>query len=706
MKIRFLLIILTLAFLAGCGLFGKKDYNWTDLPEEYYGIPVYAGFLDGFTIVLDPGHGGQAEIPGYKRGPHGVREAEMNLRVANHLRDFLEQAGVTVIFTRTDDSYISLEDRAEFANTCGADFMVSLHHNASGNPKTNYASVYYHNHPDYSPASIDLARNIYFGLTDALHLPQISMDGLHSDFSIYPAGFGLLRRMQIPSILLESSFYSNFAEEERLTDDDYNKREAYGIFLGLARYAAGGIPSAALTEPKTGFTTEKQPDIVFSVDDGLRERRGPDFKRLRIFTDALSVKLDGAAQPFEFDRETEQIVFQPEVPLENGMHLLEVQLINMYKNNNWPKLDTIIVASPVRFIRVEPVSERYPAYSAGFIPVDLHFLDRDSSAAWDGTEWLVDAKNAAVVLADSVLFDGGQRVYLLPSENGESIVLNISADSVHAQLVINRVQRGMNVLEGEVVSSFNDSLIAGVNIWAADTVLSATGWDGKYFTTQLPQGRHLLHFEKDGFTGLDKEVELLESGVVRADVALAPVDSGIFFNREGVIDARYDRNDAGGNWGNGSGYADVNFDLTTKVLDLLEKAGSSITGIRDSVSENYSVAERVERVNALPGQWYLRIGAVPGTAAGIVCHIYPGSKRGRAISEALLVQFAQLGFTGEVKEGLDVPEVRNTNKSAVALEITTPRAEHDRYAKAIYTALTEFYRQVAREARTAQESEN
>ena len=67
--------------------------NWHKLPKADYGIPPYARYLQGIRICLDPGHGGQGHLPEYKRGPTGLREAEVNLRVAFYLRDFLSQAG-------------------------------------------------------------------------------------------------------------------------------------------------------------------------------------------------------------------------------------------------------------------------------------------------------------------------------------------------------------------------------------------------------------------------------------------------------------------------------------------------------------------------------------------------------------------------------------------------------------------------------------
>jgi N-acetylmuramoyl-L-alanine amidase len=251
--------------------------------------------LANYKIALDPGHGGMSHLPGYKRGPSGKEEAVMNLNVAFFLKEFLEKAGAKVVMTRIDDRFVSLKERNEIAARAGCNFLISLHHNAAENPQTNYAAVFYHLHPDYSPASMDLARHIYFGLVEALRLPQVANDGLLTDKLIYPDGFGLLRTSEIPAVLLESSFFSNPAEEKRLTKLSYNRREAYGIFLGLARWAAGGIPSARLIQPN-GIARDKQPEIIYEIFDGITERGGRGAKQLLIYAQSASLKIDGHAQ--------------------------------------------------------------------------------------------------------------------------------------------------------------------------------------------------------------------------------------------------------------------------------------------------------------------------------------------------------------------------------------------------------------------------
>jgi N-acetylmuramoyl-L-alanine amidase len=132
------LICIALIVLTGCGEKHEKPEalnkleelsEWHKLPQANFAIPPYARYLEGIKICLDPGHGGQAHLLNYKRGPTGFREAEANLRVALHLREFLKEAGAIVFMTRTDDSFVSIPDRSEIANKNAVDFFISLHHN-------------------------------------------------------------------------------------------------------------------------------------------------------------------------------------------------------------------------------------------------------------------------------------------------------------------------------------------------------------------------------------------------------------------------------------------------------------------------------------------------------------------------------------------------------------------------------------------------
>lgn len=90
------LICLALIALTGCGEKHEKSEapnkpeelnkleglnEWRKFPQANFAIPPYARHLEGIKICLDPGHGGQAHLLNYKRGPTGLREAEANPHV-------------------------------------------------------------------------------------------------------------------------------------------------------------------------------------------------------------------------------------------------------------------------------------------------------------------------------------------------------------------------------------------------------------------------------------------------------------------------------------------------------------------------------------------------------------------------------------------------------------------------------------------------
>jgi N-acetylmuramoyl-L-alanine amidase len=341
-----------------------EDFAVQRIGSLDYPIPPYAEFLEGVKICLDPGHGGDAHKRGYKRGPSGVREAEMNLRVAKYLREFLETVGAEVRLTREEDVDLSLADRAAVANQWGADLFISLHHNAIDNkPQVNRSSVWYHNDVDYRPSNLDLARYLCQGLYDSLALPQITGVPLKSDNLMYESGFGILRHAGVTAALTESSFFTNPEEEQRLREPEYNLLEAHGLFIALAKYAAAGLPRAYLIEPEDGviaaspviprsasdeesgsgaeqtLASEPTPGspsvLVFELDDGLRSRKAWGCDRQMILTDSIAVHLNGQRVPYGFSDDGERYLLTVSLPddLPPGEHHVEVQFQNMNKNS-------------------------------------------------------------------------------------------------------------------------------------------------------------------------------------------------------------------------------------------------------------------------------------------------------------------------------------------------------------------------------------
>ena len=159
--------------------------------------------------------------------------------------------------------------------------------------------------------SVDVARQVLGGLQDALRLEQHLDCGLVSDYAIFPEkGFAVLRAAEVPAVLTESSFHSNPEEERRLRDPVYNRREAYGLFLGLARWAQGGLPAVRLIQPEDGRVRVGEA-IVIGLDDGLSSRGGFGLKLQQIRGNSLRVEWDGKPLSCSMDLGRAQIRVTP-----------------------------------------------------------------------------------------------------------------------------------------------------------------------------------------------------------------------------------------------------------------------------------------------------------------------------------------------------------------------------------------------------------
>jgi N-acetylmuramoyl-L-alanine amidase len=301
--------------------------NWKD--HAPLSLPRHPAeqYLRGMTIVLDPGHGksdGETD-PTYKRGPTGVREDDMNLRVSLLLKDLLEPAGVKVILTRDSDVLLELGDRAQIANRAEADLFLSVHHNAVDNPTANYSSVWYHGEVDDNSVELDVARYIGHSLGRHLRTDVARTSPALSDTLMYKTGFGVLRATTVPALLLEISFFTNPAEEQRLADAVYNLREAYAIYEGLCEWAYAGRPTQRSPVYSAGM-------LSMTLDPGLPAWWGAD--RNRINTSSIALFVDGKRLETTFNPTT-RVLTAPAAELTEDM-IVTVRFSNALGNQNFP----------------------------------------------------------------------------------------------------------------------------------------------------------------------------------------------------------------------------------------------------------------------------------------------------------------------------------------------------------------------------------
>ena len=688
------LICIALIVLTGCGerhenpeaLNASKKLNeWRKLPQANFGIPPYARYLEGIKICLDPGHGGQAHLLNYKRGPTGLREAEVNLHVALYLREFLKEAGAIVFMTRTDDSFVSITDRSKLANKNAVDFFISLHHNFFSNPETNYTSTWYHQDADDSRASLDLARYVQQSVADALRLPQFTPTGLYSDRLVIPTGFGVLRQTKRPAILVEASFYSNPEEEQRLKKESYNKREAYGYFIGIARYVAAGFPKGILLTPLPESSVEiKTPRIQIRVVDGLHERGAWMLKRQQVFSGSIRVKLDGVVVPHQYLRTEDLIVITPPKPLSNGVHIVETNLVNYYGNHSLPSGQWFKVAPPAAKLKLRAWTKTLPSDGASYVGITATALDKDGLPIADDEPIHAQTSLGRLAETESLSRNGEARFYLhtdatQPQLGGAQVKVAYKNRSETITIRFERIRSG--IVQGSVHDvSGNTISDAAVQLVREKNRTTTTNPDGHFFFDNVLPGDATLDISKAGYYNLRLETNATSNSAQVLQPQLHPIADGTLIGKVFVLDARYGGSERGAPVVNPLAPADLNLAVAKALKEMLTLAGASVHLVREK-DEKIPVSKRVKIINAVKHDgYYLRIdhGVRVEGEPSVIATGYPGNQVAENYLKAILDGFNIAFFKTPVETFGDEesPEIRSTNKIALALEIRSINHPH------------------------------
>lgn len=177
------------------------------------------------VIVIDPGHGGRD--PGAVASD-GTTEAELNLKIARLLRDYLEvELDATVYMTRDSNDYVDYVDRYSLANDVNADLFVSVHLNSVTDTRVKgTTAIYPNNH------HISLSRS----LAGFIHDRVISI--LHDYKAPYQDNRNLAvhRGTQMPAVITETGFISNSSDLRYLKTSDGQDGIAYEIYRGIQNW--------------------------------------------------------------------------------------------------------------------------------------------------------------------------------------------------------------------------------------------------------------------------------------------------------------------------------------------------------------------------------------------------------------------------------------------------------------------------------------
>jgi len=177
------------------------------------------GTLNGLTIVLDPGHGGN---DGGTVGVRKTQEKELTLKTAEILSHHLNAAGAEVVMTRQSDTYVDLRTRVSGSHQAGADAFISIHYDATDDSSiSGFTSYYQHEYQK------ELAEYLNSELGKKLTL---------KDRGVQQGNYLVLRENKQPAVLVELGFLSNFNEERVLTSKQFREQAALGLYTGIINY--------------------------------------------------------------------------------------------------------------------------------------------------------------------------------------------------------------------------------------------------------------------------------------------------------------------------------------------------------------------------------------------------------------------------------------------------------------------------------------
>jgi len=220
--------------------------------------PISAAKL---RIVLDAGHGGW-DLGGV--GRQGLLEKDLVLDIVERLGHLIEsRLGAEVIYTRKDDSYLSLEKRAEIANLAQANLFLSVHANYSDYPSARGVETYYTNtyssvkarteEADDSAAAelktinwtnVDIrekvheSRRVAASVQRSLYAMLAANNPGLRNRGVKEAHYVVLTGTSMPAILAEVSFVSSPTDENNLQSSTYRQQIAEALYSGIAHYQA------------------------------------------------------------------------------------------------------------------------------------------------------------------------------------------------------------------------------------------------------------------------------------------------------------------------------------------------------------------------------------------------------------------------------------------------------------------------------------
>ena len=195
------------------------------------------------TVVIDAGHGGfdRGGIPGQR-----IPEKEMTLDVAQRLKGLLAASGYRVVMTRDSDVFVPLPTRVAIANSYQSGIFVCIHFNSAKRIGADGIETYF-----YSRDSLPLASAVHYFVAGGAPSPNRG---------VRRRGYYVLRKTNIPAVLVECGFLTNPTEGAYAQSASYRQKLAEEIAAGVrGRNSVGS--SFSTTRVATAETIPTQPYI-------------------------------------------------------------------------------------------------------------------------------------------------------------------------------------------------------------------------------------------------------------------------------------------------------------------------------------------------------------------------------------------------------------------------------------------------------------
>lgn len=217
-KIELILVMLTLAGLVMVSKKLEKYVNSDKVEKKEY------------TVVLDAGHGSSDSG---KVGINGVLEKDINLSISKKTKKYLEKKGIRVVMTRDKDESLAegengnrkvqdMKARVKRINDTKPDLAVSIHQNSYHEESIHGAQVFYYEHSESGEKAARILQEALLAV-DPDNTRQVKAN----------TTYYLLKRTEVPILIVECGFLSNQEEAEKLASEDYQKELAKAIANGI-----------------------------------------------------------------------------------------------------------------------------------------------------------------------------------------------------------------------------------------------------------------------------------------------------------------------------------------------------------------------------------------------------------------------------------------------------------------------------------------